>query len=172
MGSSAELGGQLVDQRLERERRLRPARAAVGTGPEPIRLDAVGTDVVGVPAVGARDEDPADALDGPFGEGAGVEHEPRTQPGESAVLRRPDLELDDRARRRVRHREVLAPGEGEANRAAQGEGRARGQRLGDEDLGPERAAERAPRPSGPCSAAGRRSWPAASACRRCPGCCC
>ena len=69
-GIDPELRRELVDQRFEHERRLRATWAAIRARPDAVRLDAVGADVEGVPAIRAGDEDRSDPIEGPLGTGA------------------------------------------------------------------------------------------------------
>ena len=80
--------GQLVEDLLERERRLGRARGAVGARSDPVRLDAVGDDLVGVPAVRPDGQDRGDALDAALGEAAGLERQARRRTAQPAVAGR------------------------------------------------------------------------------------
>ena len=136
-----ELRGELVEERLERERRGRRSGRAVRAEREAVRLDAVAADVVRLPAVRAGDQQRRDPLDAPAGIRAAVDDHARLDPGERPVGTRADLQMRDLGRCRVRRREVLGSREHEANGASQRERRARGERLDERELAAEGAAE-------------------------------
>src|SRR4029079_16974828 len=86
---------QLVEDLLEGERGLRRTGRAIGARADPVRLDAERDDLVGCPAVRTDGQDRGDALDAALGEGAGLEAEARTQPGEAPVACRAGGQLED-----------------------------------------------------------------------------
>ena len=141
-GVEAELGGELVDERLDGEGRGRGSRPPVGTEREAVRLHAVAANVDRLPPVRAGDEQRRDPLDAPARVRAAVDDHPAADARQRAVLLRADLELGHLRRGGVRGREVLLPRHHEANGPAQRERRARGQRLDEGELPAERATER------------------------------
>ena len=167
-GVDVEPAGELVDELLEREGRLRRARCPVGARADPVGLDPVGDHLVGVPAIWPDGEDGRDALDAVLGIAAGLEPQARLEAAQPAIPRRPEPDVEDRAGRRVRHPEVLVAGELEAHRPTEDE---RGSR---DEWFDQRA---------PCRRTRRRAWrrsparrtsgdrtpgPAPSACRTSP----
>ena len=73
----AQLRGQVVEDRLDGERALRPARPAIRPGPDAIRQHAVAANVPRRPDVRPGDENGPDPVERGFGERARVVHEPR-----------------------------------------------------------------------------------------------
>ena len=83
-----EARGEFVDDLFEREGGLRRARRPVRAGRDPVGLDAVGDDLVRVPAVRADGQDGGDALDAALREAAGLDAEPGAEPAQATVARR------------------------------------------------------------------------------------
>ena len=138
----AEAAGHLVEDLFDGEGGLRRAGRAVGAGADAVRLDPVGDDLVGIPAVRADGQDRGDALDAALREGAGLERQARPEAEQVAVARGTSGQLDDPGGRRVAHPEVLVAGQLDPDRAPEQErGRGR-QRIGDEQLAAEAATER------------------------------
>ena len=137
-----ELPGELVEERLDRERRGRRAWAAVGAEGEAVRLHAVAAEIERLPAVRAGDEHRGDVLDAPARVRAAVDDHARLDRGERPVLAAADAELRDLCGRRVRRLEVLAARERQPDRPAQRERCAGDERLDERELAAERAAER------------------------------
>ena len=134
--------GELVEERLQRERGGRRSRGAVGAEADPVRLDAVGADVVGLPAVDAADKGCGHALDAPFVHGAALEGDARLEAGQLTAAPRSDAQLDEATGCRVRRHEVFAAGERHAHGALQRKRGADGKRLDEPELAAERASQR------------------------------
>ncbi len=141
-GVEVELRGDLVEERLERERGGRCARSAVGTERHAVRLDAVAADVERLPVVGACDEQRADALDTPAGVGAAVDDHAALDGGERAVGAGADLQVRHLRGGGVGCGEVLAPCEDETDRSFQRERGSDRERLDERELAAERTADR------------------------------
>ena len=163
-----EPAGELVDELLEREGRLRRTRCPVGARADPIGLDPVGDHLVGVPAIWPDGEDGRDPLDAVLGVAAGLEPQARLEAAQPAIPRRPEPDVEDRAGCRVRHPEVLVAGELEAHRPTEHERGCRDERFDQERLAAEPATERgAGHPHGG-PRGDRTAGPAPSGCRTSP----
>ena len=132
----AEPDRQLVDELLERERGLRPARGAVGAGADAVGLDAVGEDLVGVPAVRPDGQDAAMPSTLSSAKAPVSNTSRASEAAQPAVARRPEADVEDRAR--APDSSSGSPRAGSARRAPGAAGRAgrRGQRLDDHVLPP------------------------------------
>ena len=117
----AQLDRQLVQERLEREGGGRRSGAPVGAEREPVRLDAVAAEVVGLPPVRACDEERRDALHAPAGVRAAVDDHAGLDPGQRPVLAASDAEMRDLRGCGVRRLEVLRTGEHEPHRPSEDE---------------------------------------------------
>ena len=138
----AQLGGQLVDERLDGEGRRRRRRRAIGAEADAIRQDPIGGDVAGLPAIRARGEHGGERLEAELVVAAAVEDDAPAHAGQVALGRRARLELDDLAGRRVGRGEVLDARQGQADGALEAHAGGGRQRLGDHQLAPEGAAQR------------------------------
>ena len=138
----AQALGQLVHQRLERERGLRRAGGAVGAERDPVGRHPVPGQVVGLPAVGARGEQRGNRLDPEVARRAAVGQHTCPDPRQASLARGSDLDLEHLGAGRIGGGEVLGPGHHQAHRAAQLQGGRGGQRVGDQQLASEPAAER------------------------------
>ena len=143
IGSISRRAGQLVDQLLEGEGRLRSARRPVGASGDPVGLDAVGHDLVRIPAVRTDGQDRRDPLDAALAKAAGLEAKPGPEAAEPAVARGPSV--DDRGWRPGQGWSSGSLRGGSARRGPAGAGAQRGRggkRVDDHHLAAEPAAER------------------------------
>ena len=133
---------QLVDQRLNRERRLGRGGSAVGPKRHTVGRDAEGGELVRLPAVRAGGQHRRDRLDSEVVGRSSVGEHAGADAGQSPVAVGPDLDVEDLGAGGIGRGEVLATGHHQPDRSAEHERGADDERLDDHHLAAEAAAER------------------------------